>query len=842
MNTRTQLFFSQFRAYESIKARLRREKFRLRSKLFTMRYGLAEAKTDYKSFQGLLSLTQTPFFLALIFGTFLQFTDLYLVDLYRKFGIKIPADGDYATFLATIAGIGGVFIGLYYAAISTVSSTIYSSVPSNLKDLLTQERYGNVYMRFLSFLTFLCVVLLLFRLSGQPRAYLAVVFIAVCSGIGIFSFVTLGKRAFDLFDPTQLSPHVIRDLNRWLAHVKVGAFRWNDPLFQGHAQKQASKSIDTLRILATTAKKEAHLSGESYVKLSKQIVFFLYKYEISKRNIPTSSNWYEQTLEFKDWYRTEDSAVSLAHQSGTTLQPETAHNHQWIEEQLIPIVLDCITVNYNENRFKEVLSILGHIESYIQLLAQSNEIDRAFDFAGKLATHITENLQGIPGTTPTHAEQIELLAILDTISRIPITIAIGHREALQKTLLREHQKSISSIEWKSEKDIYSHNFPLYCLDQLEWLRGKLEFEFRSEDRYISPSWYLQEILRLSESRRFTENVKSLVNRGVEFYERNITDLRSKNRHWSLSAFLSREREYWSKLDFQKNDWNDSWKSLIENNRIEGLAWPVIDLEELGQRGKTRETNSLKAMVDESVRLALLPRPKDFPDYPGQFLHIAGECTFLSMIENDHQLFSEIFDHYLAGCLLKFDAMRAEISGTDWRAQQQIKIASAPILDLMDISGYAKLFSDIHDQEIFWDRVVDSWSKYISGNPTTPILEILAAALGITESAFELSHRSILRTQWQQMVQYKLSEIPTHEVDYGGMISATHTSVDHESTLVRVYADGRHYSPYDGIDAFIEFFVRAQGNGSDLDFGRRRSRDLREALEREKGRYQEDNQE
>lgn len=75
-------------------------------------------------------------------------------------------------------------------------------------------------------------------------------------------------------------------------------------------------------------------------------------------------------------------------------------------------------------------------------------------------------------------------------------------------------------------------------------------------------------------------------------------------------------------------------------------------------------------------------------------------------------------------------------------------------------------------------------------------------------------------------------MPRHDEFHRGSLSSE-TVIDHDSALIRVFAQGRYGSFYDGIDVFIAYYLRGVEAGAGLDFGTRR-RDLREAIER-KGR-------
>ena len=378
------LFFSQFKNFYAIRKKLRRIQFWIRSKIFGIRYAYEDAQRSYGSLKGVIGLTPRSIVLAFLASIALQYCDQKLSVIYPLLGISIPKDGDYVTYFATIAGIGGVFIGLYYAAISTVGSAIYATVPNDVRGLLAQERAGNVYMKFLAFLTFFCLIIILFRLMGLPRNYLAVLFASIGGGVGIFAFVALGKRVFYLFDPTKLAIVVLQDIDSWVSKVQVGGSDWANKSVQSHTQQNASRCIATIEALAETAAKEAHLSGESLTELTRQLTRFLISYCGAKEKIPTDSLWYEQKYYYHDWYATDDSRVSLAHQSSTQIQPDIVRDYFWVETRIETILLRSVRTSFKQARYKLVLTAIDCIEHYLICLSRSGEVVRSYMFLEQL--------------------------------------------------------------------------------------------------------------------------------------------------------------------------------------------------------------------------------------------------------------------------------------------------------------------------------------------------------------------------------------------------------------------------------------------------------------------------
>ncbi len=840
MNNSLLLYLSQTRVFWWLRAAMTRVFFWMEARVFGVRYSAKEEKSNYQSLRHLFRIAQNPLFIAVGFAVLLQYIDPYLYPYYQKTGVSIPDDGDYVTLLASISGIGGVFIGLYYAGISAIGSAIYARVPNNVRDLLAQERFGNVYMRCLSFLTVLGLILIALRISGLPRVYLAVPIVTIAAGIGIISFVELGRRAFYLFDPTKLSYHIFDQLQHWLGMVKAGGFQWLDKSFQNHAYRQASTTLDTLETLADITAREPHLSGKPFIELSQYLLGFLLHYEHAKRSIPTDSAWYEQRYQHRDWYRTEDSRVAIAHQTGTTLQPDVTNDKEWVEGRVIPILKRCIEVNLTEERYTEVLGLFDYVDAYVKGLAREGEVGRAFALLEGLASAVLNQLATQTDGELVKEEVLEKVAVAERVASLSISVALGYREELEKLDRQRIEKRVSSVRWDVDTSIYRQGFSAYCLSRLEWFRPRLAFEKEVEGRDVTPLWYRSELVCQVEAEQFANNVKALVSRGAGFYRSSISKALSCKHPWLAAAIMSREWEYWHKIGDQLCMWPDKWTNLSSDRRIEGLPWAQFEIDSLRSDSDIRQKELLQLMSQQNLLLALLSRPEGYPDYTGQFLHTTGEVAFDALLTNNVELLKSVFEPYLLGCLLRFDSLRPKSVSTDWRVQQEFKIAAAALLDVMDISGYARLFADYHGNEVLWSEVTAAWNKYLAQERDQSPIPLLAGAVAFTEAALEIPHRSVLRTTWQQKINRKLGNVPRHEVYRRGSLGSD-TIIDHDSALVRIFAEEPYGSFHDGIDVFIAFYLRNLEGAKDLDFGWKR-RDLQESIERQSQRRPENGDE
>ena len=102
----------------------------------------------------------------------------------------------------------------------------------------------------------------------------------------------------------------------------------------------------------------------------------------------------------------------------------------------------------------------------------------------------------------------------------------------------------------------------------------------------------------------------------------------------------------------------------------------------------------------------------FPDFAGKFLHFSGEGLFDSLLRNDTDFLQNVFSNYLFGSLLMYKKLILQNTSVDFRVQQEFRIAMSVLLDLMDISGYAKLMTDYHGNEKLWNTVTVIWDSRV----------------------------------------------------------------------------------------------------------------------------------
>ena len=803
--------------------------------MFRLKHSFREFGTTIRSLLSLLKDIVVILILIPLIAFAFQKLNPWFVPWFTERGFTITK-GAYAAVLATFTSLGGLFIGLYYAAISGISAAIYAKLPNNIRDLLAREQVGTAYMHCLVVLTYFGVCLLALYVVGHQPVILAMPLLVLGAGWILLGFVRLGTRAFSLSDPTTLSNRLFDQLRQCYLRIQAGGYRWSDRSFQNHAREIAQSSIDTLTSVSEITAQEQRLNGRPFADLCKNLIVFLYNYEPVKKRIPTESLWYEKQNIHPDWFRTGDTETSLAHQTAMGLKPTRVSDARWIESAILPIVHRCLEINLKDKRYSIVNELLSYLNAYVRRLAEEQQVESAFELINDTFSHC-ERLIFVNADEDVEEEPLEHMGICEQLAMMPVNVFLAYTHAIKSYGQDAILQRIQHITWNSEKSIYRAGFGVHVLTQLEWLRPRLEFEQRVEGSVISPPLYLQELIAQKEAENLRSTMVCFYQQACNLYKKWMGTATSSHHPWLTAVMIASELEYWNKTDYHMNSLNQLWSILDSDRQIEGLPWPSLDTDTLTNIKTQREKELLRLMAYENNRLSVIPRQESYPDLAGQFLHNIGEALIDAMCENDFDMVEALFRHYFYGGQLKYAQLRPEEGMPAQQIESGIKIAVAPLLDIMDISGYMYLLSDYHDTPSLKEPIVNTWNEYLDQDSVILSLAFVAAAVSLTESALEIAHRSINRTRWSQIIQQRLGDVERREVplDQDDPFAETETVVAHKSPLVRAFVRDQFELSPDGIDIFIAEYVRKREDGRNLDFGRSRSRYFEEKIRKEENR-------
>lgn len=839
------LLFAQKRFFWTLKDFISRMIFKVKVKIFNTRKEVSEGNKSYSYFQQIISVTQTPIFIALIVAIILQLTNSPIKPFLKNIKQFIDEnlfivfgsinDGDYVSLLIGMAAIGGVFIGLHYAGLSTLNGSIYAKYPNNIRNLLNEERFGKIYINFLAFFTYLALILVSFRVVGFEKIYLMPFMMILGIGIGIYAFIHIGKNLFSLFDPTKLSVFLLDDILNISKKIYAGELYSSDKSFQQHHHNLAKDKIDTLISLFELSKNESHLSGKPLIDLSKNLLNFLQSYQQIKQLIPTDSLWFTQKYIHPDWYKIDESKANIHYSTATMPDPDVIYEYLWIEKKILPLIIDAIKINFENSRFDIVSGLLTTFSSYLDFMANDTEVKFAQNRIKKLQKEIIDVIK----TKDFNYKQLEVLGIVETIMNMSIQHLISFYNSISQYSYEDVSEKVANINWSDKTDIYKHNLKTYNLNTLEEMSKKLLYEKQIENWIVTPHWYQIEIVMLNVSNRFLTNVETLI-KTFEIYDTALEELNDIKFSYLKGIILTNKLKYLNRFEYQFSKIKSLCEAYINNRKIDDLQWKKFNVDEINTQLNAINKKLLIEVSKQTLEDSFFERPKDYPDFFGQFLHITGEAIIDSFCNNDIDLFNQLFPEYFIGSMLKFNKLRPTTELSEWRMNIEMKFATSPIMDLLAISGYAKLFSEFLDNNELWEKVKESWDTYLESEENIKP-EFFVLLINLSESSYGIGHRSMNRMNWQNKVEYKLNKLPKKNIynrNRGAFsIPSPRVLVNHKSALVRLFSKEENYSNYDGIDIFIENYLKTLDIPDTYKYGMRDRKDLKRAIDSEKKFYE-----
>lgn len=740
-------------------------------------------------------------------------------DLASRLGVP-PRDlseavsGAYDTFIATTAGVIGLLLGLYFAAHNTVAATVYASVPHDIRSLLHRDHATNAYIKILAATAALAIALLAERAFGFPPEILAVPFMGLLAIASFFSFVQLARHVYRLFDPVLVAGFAFPDLRIWANNATANGTYWRDESFQDHYRRSARSLANAVGALFRVAREREHAEDSSYASLFSWTTAFLGRYAQSRTAIPTTSRWFGQRLRHRRWYLADETHLQLASHTASTLEPETVPDDYWLENSLLDAITDALIANIDAGNLNGATHALVAMTDLWIILAERFDIEPAISHTQSLIGLLTTSNRLSPAKHETESEQDRKLGLAHVAAGLPASLIVGLYRMASSFDPESFRRQVAETEWASPKAPYQLNLPHEAKRTAEWLHSSATFECRAFGKRVTPSWYMNELLLKSiedQLKRCTDDCLSLT--CSEFYRPVFEAFRDRGDACGAASVTSRGLEAIERFRVLAT----ALKPMVEAIRLKDVLGSDLMKSQW-------DWNSIEARLHASQiylehegakLLPALATAKDSDavvDLFGETLHRTAQALMDRLLRNDADGFANLFPPCFNGTFLVLGRLQARSSG--YRPEVFVHVLTEPVLELLELSGFALLLSELHQEHRIARGVHLVWDRYLDGDGGDDRLRSIAAAAAGRRAIFGLRPRYSVTTHWAQSVNARLQELDTRESDspYGLR------EVDHPSPVVRSVARGNGMALLDGIDIFIELYLQRREGAAGLDFG------------------------
>lgn len=819
LGTRLTVRFGGLERFWRLRRTVRRVYFATAGRLFAARYAATEAVTNASALRYLLANTAASVLLACALISLFAVLAGQGDDLAHSLGLGPLSHDTYAVLLESVAAVTGVFLALYFTAVSAVAATVYSSVPHDIRTLIVRDRLGNVYVRVVAFTMALSVLLLVIDAASSTAYRLATPVIGVLAVFSIFAFIRLGQRAFYLADPTRLADTLVDDFESWEKRAKYGGWRWDVPAFQAHYGAQARRSASSLAGLLRIASRESHLRGNSLRLLIGKTSALLIRYLDTCHRIPTRSRWFGDRYEHQQWYLADSTAVQMATSTASALQPKVVPDTTWVEEALLRPVVDSVQEDLSKGEFENAYLSMQPLTVLWERFGSSWSCREGIRWVEAVTEVALSGLTDEGAATKSRSPLF--VGVADTVAMLPMSVELGFNRVLDDLNIADLGKRISTADWGDERTPYEFTLSVEVRRALEDAQAGVAFERAAAAPSMTrtPGWYIEEVALNAFERNLKVEVDAIIDHVCVWYPVAADRLTEAKKLDAAAAVLSRGIEVVWKLERHL----ERWESLVEDVRREGerVDFKRPEWDWSAYRAKVAElrVSVLEHLARSIPMLAAQERKDDLPDFFGHAVHRAGEACFDAMARNDPDLFEKLFPTYLVGTLLASERVRDQTVG--FFPEQAITWTFEPVLDALDISGYALLYSELHGNSGFWDLCRTQWEKYLDDEHGDERLRWIAALSAFQQGQLAIAPRALLRTRWQMAFSNALEQLPRDDsarLDH----PFGERPVRHDSALIRRIAPGEGMLGasvlHNASDAFMTLFLAKKPGAEDLDFG------------------------
>jgi hypothetical protein len=690
---------------------------------------------------------------------------------------------EFEPFALTAAQVGGTLLALYFATVGVVASTAYANAPHRIRLLFVRERSGRFYTRSVALLVAAALIVVgLARVDVTVHAltFLELIVLAVFT---VLSLVELGVTIFNFFDPASLASTLVADFVLWVNAASAGRGRlWEDPSFQAHYQRQAASILETFDELLELIVSTHRPDYRRVAALAGSAALMQQYYSGRKSRIPTKSHWYPRRYQHPSWLTAADSRRSIALATSTTMQPNEAPDHFWVEDALAGVITRALRKLLNDGEARQAVGVCSALLSPMRAMGGGLQVEEAVQIWRQL---VDEVWTVVLPETPAVIDPLERAVLADMSVSLLINVGLG---------LQDRAETITETAFAETVDrglrrpagIYRVNLPVKVLQALERMEQGIRFERDVEGHQVSSEWFPRQLAARAAAGVIREDVDLIVREIQARVAQRAREAADRKEHVVAAALVYRGLELCNKTEHQAAEYKRTIAQLTELRKVKDEFWPPDPPADWLSEVSLQERWLVALLANLTPSLAVLSRGDDEPDWFGHAYAILVDWLFRALQNGDEELFAYLFTAFFDAMFAARERVAAEVSKQDWRIM--VAYVSEPLADLLEISGYALLFSEL-DGKNFWDTCCAKWDAYLEASPEHSVLvRQLAVTLDARDNLLlGIKPRDIERTGRRQQFDHLLRSRGITDERWSDPFGRRPAPAAHASPIVRVFA-------------------------------------------------------
>ncbi len=709
------------------RSKLLKLKFYLQKILFIIKIFFIDEKNKLKSTTNYVKLTIWNIIKAIGLVTFLFIIEHYISKYwiiyfevlpnwlveFQKIIPKptYPENKDVIIELVSvIASVTGVILALFYPILATIASTAYAKVHASIRNLLLQEKITQGFLRNLTYLTACSILVLLFMSFHILPGNLILSFLVFYSFITLFGILKIGMGVYSFFEPSNLVRVVIPKIIKSIEDVTNEGQNYNNEEFQNSNYRIAYEQMENLSLITNLCVKDGELNESSYKSVIKPTLLVFNFYFNKKRKIPLDSLWFPRIYNHKSYFEVDSTYRELSKNTNTFIRADTKQNHFWVEE-------------YITNNISNAIGIIvknGYINTFGQTILMFHptlsSLSKSVDLkTGKIILNqLLQNIKLLNNRKDKEHHSIHTyddwkyeIGTVEAYSYAVLKFQIEIFDRIIEFNSAKLNNEYDKIKWEKKDTIFNTDYIPELYFHLDRYHKQILNEIYVEGGIITPDWYLKQAI----TAEYLGVISKKLHDTIELF--NLYIITAANHYFEegnplLSSFIALVGlEGINKINNRiirlKGVFNDIDKLEICKKE---MVWSKPDFEHIEKLITNYEIECNSIISINIEKLSIIRWTNQYPDIFGQSYSILSSVLDNCFLTDDYKRFEQHFPSFLKSAInasMNLKETFRHYSNPDYISYQTI-------IDVMQVSGYAYIYSVIYNEPKYWSIINDAWNK------------------------------------------------------------------------------------------------------------------------------------
>lgn len=240
------------------------------------------------------------------------------------------------------------------------------------------------------------------------------------------------------------------------------------------------------------------------------------------------------------------------------------------------------------------------------------------------------------------------------------------------------------------------------------------------------------------------------------------------------------------------------------------------------------------LAECALPLAIVERREKMPDFFGQVYNRLCMEAYEALANKKVDKFKLVFAPTFLGAIQAQDRLRTSLK--DRGPEVLISYSVEPLLDILELSGFAKIYAELWQTSEFWNICERTWNKYLQEGVKNKnhVIEFLVQIHKYRKGQLRLYSRDVWRGNWQIDLNRRMASAGlVRDRFFNEYVRDEDATPTHQSALIRVLSRYGWASAIDSVEVFIITYLKPQYSGR-MTFDDRH--DLTEQIKKEEERY------